>query len=332
MAEFLVLGGGLAGLRAALEFRLRGEEVKLIDSSQKHEFKPGTIEILRGRVDRDKLEKDIEKSLRGTGIDFCNEKVERINPEKSKVETSKNTYSYDKLVVALGSEARRNGYGISSFNHVYTISAAAQLRDSVKKNSHIAVLGGGYVGLEVAGEFAETENDVTFITSGEKPIPHTNQRAADLAVEYLERKNVRLKSEKELESVSHKKLNLKNGETVEPDIVVWCRGRKTPEVVGDDFGLDDKTKGIEVKSDSEKCSSYPAKNYEDIYVAGDCANTYWKINSQDSISIGKTAIFFTGELAFRSRIFRYLKDVIRRKHFLYLKTKKMADNTTEMAE
>ncbi|MFB6191579.1 MAG: FAD-dependent oxidoreductase, partial [Candidatus Nanohaloarchaea archaeon] len=68
--KVVVLGAGFAGLRAALELDGKGYEVTLVDLRKEHEYTPGVIDALRGRVPDGKLKLDIEDFLRGTGVEF----------------------------------------------------------------------------------------------------------------------------------------------------------------------------------------------------------------------------------------------------------------------
>ncbi len=320
MEEVLVLGAGLSGLRTALSFRMKGAQVKIIDLNGVHEFTPGTVEILRERVKRSKLEENIEEVIRGTGIELCVEKVEDIRPEKFEVVTSRTIHEYDKLVVALGSEINRKGFDISDAEHVYSLSGASDLRDRLEKGSQVAIIGAGYVGLEVMGELSEMDLDITLIDSNSRPVTHINNAVSEIALKYMDRKDVEFKGERELENISGTELKFKDAENLEPDILVWCNGVRPSRAVRESFELGEK--GIPVDSSPKKmCHSFPALNYENIFVTGDCANIYWRINKHDSISMGKTAIYNAGGKGYESRIFRYLKDIIRHKYFISLKLK-----------
>lgn len=307
MAKTLVLGGGLAGLNAALSARMKGNEVLLLDRDKFHEFVPGNVQLLGRRINEDELKIDIKKFLKGTGIVFNEETVERIKPEKSEVITNDNVYEYDRLIVALGSEIDEQGFDFSNVEDVYSISNTLHLREKIEESSKITVIGAGYVGLEVAGELADMGLDVTVVSKSEKPISHTNESASQIALRLMDEKNINFKKNKVISDISETKIGFKDGESFETDIMVWCAGLKASEAVRKSFNQND-----EPKFESS------ASKYDDLKFIGH-VKPNWRINSQDAITVGDTAIFFTRDKAYESRKFRLIEDLVRYKYFKKLK-------------
>lgn len=319
-SEVLVLGGGVKGLYAALEFQLKGKEVTVIDSNIEHEFVPGSIEIIRDRVDTDKLELNLKDFLKKTGIKFCLETVESIDHKNRKVSTDKGTHNYDNLVVALGSEMKDFSLNISDLKHVYDLSTVEEIRDKLDKADHVAVVGAGYVGVETMGEIAETNTDVTLISNRDVPMSYTNETVQNLILEYMDSKEVNFIRNKELESVSLNKIEFTDGDSINTDIVIWCRGKRTKSIVKNSFDIYDE--GFEVLKDTEISLCFPVTDYDNLYASGDCANIESRINKNDSISLGNTAIVNLGNNSIKSKAFRYYKDIVRYKHFFHLRAKR----------
>lgn len=309
MSKIVVLGGGLAGLSRALS--LSSRDVVLIDRADTHEYVPGTVQLLGGRIERESLEINIEEFLSGTGVDYRQESVVDISPEESKVATDEEEYSYDRLVVALGSEP---GYtkGLAGFaDHVYDIESTLKLKDKLSKNSSIAIVGGGYVGVEVAGELADNGFDVNLVSESDSLIAYTNNVASNKAIECLREKGVDFYLESKVVEIREDyQLILDDGKKLSSDIVIWCGGGKVPRVIEEYFDTDER--GMVVNS------NYVSKQYGNVECIGSSSNKGWWINKNDVVTVGDDAILIAGQSAYCSNYLRIIEDFVRWKYFLSL--------------
>lgn len=309
VSKVVVLGGGLAGLSRAIS--LSREDVVLIDKANMHEYVPGTVQLLGGRIERESLEIDIEEFLSGTGVDYKQESVVDITPGESKVTTDEEEYSYDHLIVALGSEP---GYSeeLGIFvDHVYDIESTLKLKEKLSKNSSISVVGGGYVGVEVAGELADNGFEVNLVSESNSLIAYTNKAASDKALECLREKGVAFYLDsKAAEIKENNRLILGDGRKLSNDIVVWCCGGNVPKVVEESFETDER--GVKVDS------NYVSKQYGNVECIGSSSNKGWWINKNDVVTVGDDAIFIIGQKAYCSSYLRIIEDFVRWKYFLSL--------------
>ena len=111
----VILGGGFAGLAAALELRPDRYQVTLIDRSRWFEFLPNIHELLSGVKTPDLLRLPLDRCVRRAGHRFVRDRVLGIDPVARKVSTERRRtgIGYDVLILALGGvDATRGVAGV----------------------------------------------------------------------------------------------------------------------------------------------------------------------------------------------------------------------------
>jgi sulfide:quinone oxidoreductase len=131
----VILGAGFAGLElsARLSESLADEvEVTLIDQSDAFSFGFSKLDILLGRKTTAEVRLPYENiSLKG--VDFRQERVSSIDPEKRRVTTDTASFDADILVVALGADydfAATPGFAEGGVEY-YSVAGAERMRDVV---------------------------------------------------------------------------------------------------------------------------------------------------------------------------------------------------------
>jgi sulfide:quinone oxidoreductase len=145
----LILGAGFAGLELAT--RLSDSladtvSVTLLDANDSFYFGFSKLDVLLGRRSAADVRlhyRDIAKE----GVEFRQERVRKIDPQRRRVTTDKGAYDADVLVVALGAEydfAATPGFEEGGFEY-YSLAGAQRLREVLDEfdagTIHIAVLG-----------------------------------------------------------------------------------------------------------------------------------------------------------------------------------------------
>ena len=86
--------------------------------------------------------------------------------QKSVIDDRKEIYSFDKLLLAIGGSPRRLPFGGDGIIYFRTLADYRRLRDWTTKGRRFAVIGGGFIGSEVAAALATDQKDVLLLFPG----------------------------------------------------------------------------------------------------------------------------------------------------------------------
>jgi sulfide:quinone oxidoreductase len=137
MRHVVILGAGFGGLELStlLSDRLADEvEVTLIDRNDAFTLGFSKLDILFGHQTRDELRLPYRR-LAKRGVEFRQETVLSIDPQRRRVGTDKATYDADFLVVALGADydlTATPGFVEGGFEY-YSVAGAERLRDELPR-------------------------------------------------------------------------------------------------------------------------------------------------------------------------------------------------------
>ncbi|MEU6800749.1 NAD(P)/FAD-dependent oxidoreductase [Streptomyces neyagawaensis] len=181
---FVIVGGGLAGAKAAETLRAEGftGRVILICDERDHPYErpPLSKGYLLGKEERDSVfvhepswyaRNDIELHLGQT--------VDRIDRAAKTVHFGDDgTFvHYDKLLLATGAEPRRldiPGTDLAGVHHLRRLAHAERLKGVLaalgRDNGHLVVAGAGWIGLEVAAAAREYGAEVTVVEPEPTPL------------------------------------------------------------------------------------------------------------------------------------------------------------------
>ena len=102
----IILGGGFLGLFTALHLRQQNysHPIILIDKNKRFTFKPLLYDLLSQELDESQVCPRYTDLLKDSGVKFVPAAVQEIDLHSQKVKiSSTQEYSYDNLVLALGS-------------------------------------------------------------------------------------------------------------------------------------------------------------------------------------------------------------------------------------
>ncbi|MFJ7772319.1 NAD(P)/FAD-dependent oxidoreductase [Streptomyces sp. NPDC097107] len=181
---FVIVGGGLAGAKAAETLRTEGftGRVILVCDERDHPYErpPLSKGYLLGKEERDSVfvhepawyaQHDIELHLGQTvvAIDRAARTV-HYGDDGTRA-------GYDKLLIATGAEPRRldvPGTGLAGVHHLRRLAHAERLKGVLaslgRDNGHLLIAGAGWIGLEVAAAAREYGAEVTVVEPGPTPL------------------------------------------------------------------------------------------------------------------------------------------------------------------
>ncbi|MGV9703543.1 NAD(P)/FAD-dependent oxidoreductase [Streptomyces sp. NPDC003483] len=181
---FVIVGGGLAGAKAAETLRAEGftGRVILICDERDHPYErpPLSKGYLLGKEERDSVfvhepawyaQNDVELHL-GQTVDAIDRtaRTVRFGDDGTLVH-------YDKLLLATGAEPRRldiPGTDLAGVHHLRRLAHAERLKGVLaalgRDNGHLVIAGAGWIGLEVAAAAREYGAEVTVVEPEATPL------------------------------------------------------------------------------------------------------------------------------------------------------------------
>ncbi|MEL7358533.1 MAG: NAD(P)/FAD-dependent oxidoreductase [Cyanobacteria bacterium J06560_6] len=242
-----ILGGGFGGLYTALalsklDWKTQQPEITLVDQRDRFLFAPLLYEIVTGELQTWEIAPPYEELLANTGVRFHQSGVEGIDLNQQQVALTDSTQlSYDRIVLALGGETpmdmapgvAQHAIPFRSLEDAYRLKEKLrQLEDTNPTKVRVAVVGGGYSGVEIACKVAErlgSKGRVRIIERASEILqnsPKFNQEAARKA---LTEKKVWLDYETTVTEVTADSLTFSykdKTDTIPVDIVLWTVGNK----------------------------------------------------------------------------------------------------------
>lgn len=278
----VIVGAGQAGATAAKALRRGGHTGRLVligdEGEWPYERPPLSKNYLRGRSERDKLlihppgwyaahRVELHRRTRVTGIDRATHRVSCDAGEP---------IHYDKLLLATGASPRALHVPGADPHRVFgirRIEDTEQLRATWRSASRVAIVGAGWIGLEVAAAARQAGLDVTVLEAAELPLARVlGREVAEVFADLHRRHGVDLRLGVQVSRIVGDRAGLAtavvlgDGDQVDADVVVVGVGASPNTELAERAGLM-VDNGIRV--DEHLRSSDP-----DIYAAGDVANAF----------------------------------------------------------
>lgn len=274
----MILGGGFAGLAAALALRADRHRVTLVDREPWFEFLPNIHELLSGVKTPELLRLPLDRALARAGHRFVRDTVTAIDPAARSVSTRRRRtpLRYDALVVALGgADATRGVSGVAE--HALRFKSVAQCARIGRRLAQLAarrapasvvIVGGGLEGVEALGEilrrYRESGLRTTLVEARARLLPEApaalDRRVRALATPY----EVTFLLRSPVARIAGDRVELADGRALPADLVVWTGGPAPPALLAAS-GL--APKGAWAPVDT----TLQSKGHPEIFVAGDAA-------------------------------------------------------------
>lgn len=171
VSRFIVIGGGIAGVSAAEAIRELQPEADITLISEEPNlpyFRMSLTRYLAGEVERDKLPLHDQQWYQQHHITIrINTHVDAIDPETKHIRlASGEDLAYDKLILASGAHPNVppfTGRELKGVQTLRTLEDADLILEVARRKAKVVCIGGGLLGLEVAGAVARQGADVTVL-------------------------------------------------------------------------------------------------------------------------------------------------------------------------
>jgi NADPH-dependent 2,4-dienoyl-CoA reductase/sulfur reductase-like enzyme/rhodanese-related sulfurtransferase len=302
--KVLIIGGVAAGTKVAAKLKRenRNHEVTILTDSKDISYAGCGLPYYVGNFihDKEDLIVNTPKAFSElTGAKVLTEvKVTKVIPKKNKVEAldlntnETSTYEYDKLVIASGAQPIKpplDGVDLDGVFFIRTPDDAISLRASLEKDNikRVAIVGGGFIGLEVAENLAIKGIKTTVIDMADMVPPGFEPEFTEYIANHLAEHGIMIFTGTKLEAIigEGKVEKIKTDKnTIKADAVVLSIGiRANTRFLADtDIEL--------MPNRTIKVNEYFQTNYENIYAVGDCSTVINKITKEPAWSpMGSTA-------------------------------------------
>ncbi len=318
--RIVIVGGGAGGLELATRLgdklgRKRKAQVTLVDRVRTHIWKPKLHEIAAGSMDQGMNEVSYRAQAHWhgfvfnvgemTGLDRVNKlvHVSGWTDEDGNQVTPPRSLPYDTLVVAIGSLS--NDFGTPGVvEHALRLETTADARlfhrrlvnACVRAHAqsealapgqlHVAIIGAGATGVELAAELHRSTRALVsygldridpnkdlklhVIEAAARILPGLPERLSTAAHELLRGLNVDVHTGTRVSGVEHGRVVLADGRTIDAELIVWAAGVKAPDVLKDIDGLE--TNRI---NQLMVTPTLQTTRDENIFALGDCAACPW---------------------------------------------------------
>ena len=218
-----------------------------------------------------KFKFDIRVSTEVLSIDKNNKTLN----VKNLVTREEYTESYDKLVISTGAEPfvpEIKGLTESSYMKLRNMEDMDKIKDYVSKTNpkNVVVVGGGFIGLEIAENLRHKKMDVIVIEKANQVMAPIDYEMASFVHDELKRRGVGLYLGADISEViektdgSNKKvLKLASGQEIETDMLIMSIGVKPESKLAKAVNLSVTDRGAIIVDDTMKTSD------DNIYAIGD---------------------------------------------------------------
>lgn len=274
----VIVGAGTAGWSAAQAIRALDSEIPITmvsGCSANIYHKPElSIAVSRGLKQRDLIRETGADASARLGIRlYCETFVVGLTPGCNQLRTTRGTIKYTHLILAQGAKpALPMTLPANLCWRINDLAGWSGLREQLsEKTQHIAIIGAGMVGCELAEDFTQAGHSVTLMDIQSLPMSGLLPEVASIRLQQKQKQlginyygNAMVTEIKKTDSNS-KLITTKDGKTIEVDHVIAATGLVTDRRLSDNAGLMFEN-GIKVDQSTLKTS------VPNIYALGDCVS------------------------------------------------------------
>jgi 3-phenylpropionate/trans-cinnamate dioxygenase ferredoxin reductase subunit len=280
MTKVLIIGGGHAGANTAFALRKDGFDGEITIISNE-----GYLPYHRPPLSKDFLKQNIAiEKLGFKSTDFYEEQkisvnldthIDSINLESNLAITKDTSFNFDYLVFATGASPRllpmENADSKNLF-YLRQIADVLSMHQQISADKEMILIGGGYIGLEVASAMIELGLKVTILEAEERILQRvTSPEVSKFYNDFHSKKGVRIICNAKVTNLNAEKqmiksVSLDSGESLAADIVLVGIGAIPNTQLADSIGLE--------CSNGIKTDQYCRTSIPNILALGDCASSF----------------------------------------------------------
>ena len=278
-SKLAILGGGMVAGYAAkqlVELGLAPGELAILsaDNDVPYERPPLSKGFLAGKDNEDAIRINPEEFYRKHGIELKLEcRIKAVDSKRKRlILESGGEFSFSKLVVATGARPRSlstPGANLRNLYYLRTLDDSRAIRTAMRGLKHAVVIGGGFIGMEVAAVLAQAGIEVTMVLQEDRFSKRLfSPEMADFFEAYYRERGVRILKSATVSQLrgdeAVKSVVLADGQTIPCELVVAGIGVEPAiEMLA--------SSGIEV-ANGVMVTEYLETAQPDILAAGDVAN------------------------------------------------------------
>ncbi len=294
--KIVIIGGGFAGLNLARKLAKADCEIVLVDKQNHHMFQPLFYQVASARLEPSSISFPFRAIFRRRkNVEFRYATVERIRTADNVVETSMGDISYDELVIATG--CKTNFFGNPDLEkHTMAMKSTQQtihIRNTIltkfekimfvdnkqeeEELMNLVIVGAGPTGVELSGAFVEMKTKVLpkdypnydfsklkiiLLEGSPNTLNAMSEKSRMWSRRYLEKMGVEVRTSTVVSGYDGHKLELKDGEVIPTQTVIWAAG-----VQGNLLEGLDRAELVRGRYTVDRHSL--VKGYDNVYAIGD---------------------------------------------------------------
>ncbi|MGH8751711.1 MAG: NAD(P)/FAD-dependent oxidoreductase [Burkholderiales bacterium] len=324
--RIVIVGGGAGGLELATRLgdtlgKKRRAHITLIDQARTHLWKPLLHEIAAGSMDLDTHELEYLAQAHWHHFRFRLGRMQGLNRAAREVYVAatvdedgrelipRRVITYHTLVICVGSTA--NDYGTpGAAEHAIALDTAEQaerfrqrlVNACIRAHAqnaplrpeqlHVAIIGGGATGVELAAQLhnttrqmvaygldqinAEKDIKLNIIEAAARILPALPERLSAATALQLTQLGVQIYTGERVTAVNANSVQTQGGKIIAAELIVWAAGIKAPDFLRELDGLETNPQNqLTVRPTLQTTRD------ENIFACGDCAACPWPEKNSD---------------------------------------------------
>lgn len=281
---FVIVGAGLAGAKAAEALRSDGFSGRIIlvgrESNRPYDRPPLSKGFLQDKLKEEELYVHPLEWYHDNDVDlYLDTRISAIDRDAHEVVAEDGTrFTYDKLLLATGSSPRHltvTGGALDDVLYLRTLNDSEAMRTAFASGGRVAIIGGGWIGLETAAAARAAGCEVTVIEMAELPLLNVMGREVAEKFAALHRAHgVTLELNVGVTAIERKgdhdyEIRLTNERAVKTNVIVAGIGIVPNIELAEEAGL--------VIDNGVLVDEHLVTSDPDIFAAGDVANAYYPL-------------------------------------------------------